>query len=539
MKHPPDCALLSRSQVMDDFVRNFLVKMGMTSTLEKFEAEWYELEATGRLNMEGMPQVPDVYNTNQELNGTVMSLKRELQNAKQVAHKAQSTWDKFRKERDFHRLHHKRIGQEKNKLLDDIKKLRKHYAQYEPTIKELKRKYELAMKEKMLVRIDRDRMADKLEQFEIEQEKKEKEAKKAERARQKAAEKAESTRKKKEEEAAAIQAAAKAGGAAPKAAQQAAASPGVQMAPKGRVFEEEKPEPCPVENFNLNKTFKGHQMSVSNLALHPRKAIIATASDDATWKMWDIPSGDLIMSGDGHRDWVAGVDFHPAGTHLASASGDCTVKVWDFAQKRCTITFAEHTQAVWNAAFHESGDYIASCSLDHSVRLWDLTSAKCRLAFRGHVDSVNEVCWQPTTNNFATGSSDKTVSLWDMRSGLCAQTLYGHLNSVNHLCFSTDGDVIVSCDADGMVKLWDVRMVAEILSVDCGPHPANKVAFDRASETVAVASDDGTVKCFNAADGDMVAELRGHEDAVQGVLFDPYGKYVISCGSDATFRLWA
>ena len=52
--------------------------------------------------MEGMPQVPDVYNTNQELNGTVMSLKRELQNAKQVAHKAQSTWDKFRKERDFH-----------------------------------------------------------------------------------------------------------------------------------------------------------------------------------------------------------------------------------------------------------------------------------------------------------------------------------------------------------------------------------------------------------------------------------------------------
>jgi len=110
---------------------------------------------------------------------------------------------------------------------------------------------------------------------------------------------------------------------------------------------------------------------------------------------------------------------------------------------------------------------------------------------------------------------------------------------VNHLSFSTDGDVIVSCDADGMVKLWDVRMVAEILSVDCGPHPANKVAFDRASETVAVASDDGTVKCFNAADGDMVAELRGHEDAVQGVLFDPFGKYVISCGSDATFRLWA
>jgi len=65
-------------------------------------------------------------------------------------------------------------------------------------------------------------------------------------------------------------------------------------------------------------------MSVSNLALHPKKSILATASDDATWKMWDLPSGDLIMSGDGHKDWVAGVNFHPAGTHLASASvGRC------------------------------------------------------------------------------------------------------------------------------------------------------------------------------------------------------------------------
>ena len=82
--------------------------------------------------------------------------------------KATSTWDKFRKERDFHRMHHKRVGQEKNKLLTDIKRLRKHYSQYEPTITELKRKYELAMKEKMLVRLERDRLLAKVEAFEQE-----------------------------------------------------------------------------------------------------------------------------------------------------------------------------------------------------------------------------------------------------------------------------------------------------------------------------------------------------------------------------------
>ena len=142
--HPPPVPQSKR--VMDDFVRNFMVRMGLTGTLEKFETEWYEMEATGKLNKEDMGAVPDVYNYNQELNDQCVALRREVNAQKAVVEKATSTWEKFRKERDVHRMHHKRIGQEKNKLLGDIKKLRKHYAQYEPTIKELKRKYELAMR---------------------------------------------------------------------------------------------------------------------------------------------------------------------------------------------------------------------------------------------------------------------------------------------------------------------------------------------------------------------------------------------------------
>jgi WD40 repeat protein len=65
------------------------------------------------------------------------------------------------------------------------------------------------------------------------------------------------------------------------------------------------------QGFSLQKTFKGHLMSVSNVAIHPKKPIVATASDDCTWKMWSLPEGEIIMSGDGHKDWVAGVNFHP------------------------------------------------------------------------------------------------------------------------------------------------------------------------------------------------------------------------------------
>eukprot|EP00195_Chlamydomonas_chlamydogama_P014730 CAMPEP_0202902622 /NCGR_PEP_ID=MMETSP1392-20130828/16959_1 /ASSEMBLY_ACC=CAM_ASM_000868 /TAXON_ID=225041 /ORGANISM="Chlamydomonas chlamydogama, Strain SAG 11-48b" /LENGTH=251 /DNA_ID=CAMNT_0049589413 /DNA_START=266 /DNA_END=1017 /DNA_ORIENTATION=- len=154
-----------RPEVMDDFLRNFFVKMGLSRTCETFEAEWYELKATGRL--EGSPSVPDVYQRNADLEEEVSGLRRELTGARSIASKASATWDKFRKERDFHRMHHKRVAQEKNKLIADIKRLKEHYAKYEPTILELKKKYETAMKEKMMVSLERDKLLARLEVLEV------------------------------------------------------------------------------------------------------------------------------------------------------------------------------------------------------------------------------------------------------------------------------------------------------------------------------------------------------------------------------------
>ncbi len=70
--------------------------------------------------------------------------------------------------------------------------------------------------------------------------------------------------------------------------------------------------------------------AITQISMHPKKSIVATASDDLTWKIWTLPHGELIMSGEGHKDWVSGIDFHPKGSHLATCSGDSTIKIWDF-----------------------------------------------------------------------------------------------------------------------------------------------------------------------------------------------------------------
>ncbi|CAD8213124.1 unnamed protein product [Paramecium octaurelia] len=509
-----------RLEVVDDFIRNFLIKNQMNRSLEVFQQEWYELSQKGKLATDGMGQVTDVYIQNEKLKEELKYVRGELDKAKIVAENAKSTYDKLRKERDFHKMHHHRVQQEKRKLNHDIDKLKGLHLQYETKYEELSQKYSHAMKEKMLLKLERDRLVAKNE------------------ALQRSLQNVEEKINKEKEPGSPTD---KLPLVDTKAnTKKASTKTNTAFPPDDRPnpYAGTQIEPQNYRNAILNKTFKGHMMAISSMDMHPKKSIVATASDDFTWKIWTLPQGELIMSGEGHKDWVSGIHFHPKGSHLVTSSGDCTIKVWDFINASCTHTFKDHIQPVWGVKFNDTGEFIVSASMDHTCKVFDLASGKTRHTFRGHVDSVNHVSFQPFSNIFTSASADKTISLWDIRSGLCVQTFYGHLNSVNHATFSLKGDSIASCDADGIIKMWDVRMVKGRSQFDAGPYSANAVALDKSGSILLVGSDDQQIRLYNETTQKQEHTLKGHEDAVQDVAFDYNSKMIISCGSDATFRIY-
>jgi WD40 repeat protein len=81
-------------------------------------------------------------------------------------------------------------------------------------------------------------------------------------------------------------------------------------------------------------------------------------------------------------------------------------------------------------------------------------------------------------------------------------------------------------------------MVKEKSQFDCGPYAANSCAFDKSGNIIAIASDDGTVKLYGELTMKLENSLKGHEDAVQDVVFDYNSKMMISAGSDSSFRVW-
>ena len=56
---------------------------------------------------------------------------------------SQEQYVRLKKERDYHRMQHRRILQEKSLLATEADRLRKHFSSYEPLLQTLRKKYQV------------------------------------------------------------------------------------------------------------------------------------------------------------------------------------------------------------------------------------------------------------------------------------------------------------------------------------------------------------------------------------------------------------
>lgn len=412
----PEPRIIQRPELIDDYIRNFFTRNGLDKSLEAFQQEWYEVSQKGKARASEYANIPDVKIKNKKLTERIRSLRSQVEEANDAAERAKSTWGKLQKKKEYHKEHHKRIEDEKVKLKEDKDNLEQLQNLYQEKYQELSIKYEAAMKEKMLTKMEKTKL--------------------------------ESQVRKQNNEIIKIEENIKNGGAAsPKKPQlhQTQTEMETTGRKKRRIPQEDASNPYlstnfesfPTKNLTETKCLKEHKGDVTALGIHPKRACFATGGDDLSWRLYGLPKGDYVAGKpNAHEDWISDVVFHPQEPILATCSGDCTIKVWHLTKQQQWRTFSDHTQPIWSIDFHYTGDFLVSGSMDQSCRLFDIKAEKQVSIMRGHVDSVTGVQFLPYSNTFATASADKSLSLWDVRTGLCAQTFYGHLNSVSDLDIS-------------------------------------------------------------------------------------------------------
>ncbi|MFG2718994.1 helix-turn-helix domain-containing protein [Streptomyces sp. NPDC048416] len=282
---------------------------------------------------------------------------------------------------------------------------------------------------------------------------------------------------------------------------------------------------------------RAHTGPVNSVAFSPDGTTLASASSDATVRLWDTTSHQVTATLSGHTGAVTAVTYSADGTRLATAGADGTVRLWDARTHRIVATLTGHQGAVRSVAFSPDGQTLVSGGADRTVRLWNVPDAAARTVLAGHDDTVMAVAFSPDGHSVASASVDRTVRLWDVTGSKPPMVLTGHSDQVLGVAFSPDGHTLASGGADRTVRLWDLPDGTARGVLTGHSDDVNAVTFTRGADTVISAGGDGTVKLWDAVNRRLVTTLSGHTDYVLAVAAGP-GERVATGGFDQSVVLW-
>ena len=134
----------------------------MPKTLNIFQQEWHDLSKKGTFHDGQIGLITDMHNKNAKLRTKIETMKVELKEANIVANQAKSTWEQLRKERDFHKQHQDRVNGEKLTITQNIKKMKDLLEDYQDKIEEIKKQHLNAVKEKALLKLEKDKASKKV-----------------------------------------------------------------------------------------------------------------------------------------------------------------------------------------------------------------------------------------------------------------------------------------------------------------------------------------------------------------------------------------
>lgn len=109
----------------------------------------------------GIGLITDITNKNAKLEVKIAKMRTELDSAKVIAEEAKSTWEKLRKERDYHKTHQNRVNDEKLEINQTIKEIKANHEEFDDRIEEVKKKLLDTTKEKALLKLEKDKLQKK------------------------------------------------------------------------------------------------------------------------------------------------------------------------------------------------------------------------------------------------------------------------------------------------------------------------------------------------------------------------------------------
>uniref|UniRef100_A0A3P8SWN7 Striatin 4 n=1 Tax=Amphiprion percula TaxID=161767 RepID=A0A3P8SWN7_AMPPE len=280
------------------------------------------------------------------------------------------------------------------------------------------------------------------------------------------------------------------------------------------------------KTWNPRFTLRSHFDAIRALTFHPNQAVLLTASEDGTLKLWNL---NKAM----HSKKNAALDVEPI------------------------YTFRAHSGAVLSLTMGEDGESCYSGGLDGTVRCWKMPDLNVdpydnydpgieSSALAGHEDSVWGLTYSAVHHRLASCSADGTIRIWDPQNSSPCLSVFNkereHGTPTSVAFVATDpNQVVVSFDG-GETLLYDLNTEQSVTALETqtkdGSELINRVVSHPSEPVSITAHENRTIRFLDNKTGKVVHSMVAHLDAVTCLTTDPKGTYLISGSHDCSVRLW-
>ncbi|WP_405161924.1 WD40 repeat domain-containing protein [Nocardia sp. NBC_01499] len=291
-----------------------------------------------------------------------------------------------------------------------------------------------------------------------------------------------------------------------------------------------------------------HAGGVKALALAPDAAVLATAGNDRTVRLWAVGDSEnptQIGAPLDSEGAVPAIAFGEGG-RIAAGTADGLLQVWDVrdpARPRLIDRKQQRSVPITHLQFWLGGQVLATSDAGGIARGWETRGydgiSGVPLEVNGNSRSNQQFAIVSETQVVSAGS-DGRIRTWTHARVQMPILFEGALSSAS---FDTSGKLLASGLRDGRIGVWDIsipfysRLIGEATA---GPPDRRgpQVALRPDGGLLATAGN-GEVRLWNLADPARPAPLGALPGGLSGpIAFDPSGKRLLTGIDRQSLQLW-